>query len=75
MPRVVREKKELISHEFADIFMALIEFALISDISIVDAVESKLAILEKRYPAKEVSGMHPDQLRAYKEQRKKDGYK
>ncbi len=75
LPRVMRDKKELISHEFADVFVALIEFALISDISIEQSVEQKLAILEKRYPAKEVSDMNPDQLRSYKEKRKKDGYK
>lgn len=74
LQRVSHEKKEEISNEFADVFIALVEFALLCDIPIADAVEHKLGILERRYPAEEVSAMSTDQLQKYKKQRKKDGY-
>ena len=49
-------KKSEVSHEMADILIYLLRLSEVLDIDLLEAVNEKIAINEKRYPADKVRG-------------------
>ena len=54
LPQHMKEKKERIEAELADVFLSCIKFATINDIDLISAAWKKVEEMELKYPADKV---------------------